>query len=117
VFAPVQGNEPVDVTTSFFHVIKDAKPQARSALLLSASDELIKAIVECAINTLKDSHKLSKDEKSKLKRNKNCLRELVNPKISFKSKRKLLIQKGGFIFPVLTTILSGVIGTQISSKC
>jgi hypothetical protein len=100
----------------FLHVIKDAKPQARRALLLSASDELIKAIVECAINTLNGNHKLSKDEKSRLKRYKNRLRELVNPKISFKCKRKLLIQKGGFIVPLLTTILSGVIGSLISSN-
>ena len=36
----------------FLHVLKDAKPQARRALLASASDDVIKAIVECAINTL-----------------------------------------------------------------
>jgi hypothetical protein len=40
----------------------------------------------------------------------------VNPKISFKSKRKILIQKGGFVDPLLTTILSGVIGTIISNN-
>ena len=37
---------------NFLHVLKDAKPQARRALLATADDELIKAIVECAINTL-----------------------------------------------------------------
>jgi len=47
----------------FLHVLKDAKTQARSALLTSASDELIKAIVECAINILNGNHKLNKDEK------------------------------------------------------
>jgi hypothetical protein len=72
--------------------------------------------VECASNTLNGNHKSSKEEKNNLKRYKNRLREIVNPKISFKSKRKLLIQKGGFIVPLLTTILSGVIGTLISSN-
>ena len=47
----------------FLHVLKDAKPQARRALLSSASDELIKAIVECAINTLHGNHKLSEEVK------------------------------------------------------
>jgi hypothetical protein len=37
----------------YLHVLKDAEPQARRALLASASDELLKVIVECAINTLK----------------------------------------------------------------
>jgi len=36
----------------FLHVLKDAKAQTRRAFLASASDFLIKAIVECAINTL-----------------------------------------------------------------
>ena len=98
----------------FLHV-KDAKPQARRALLASASDDLIKAIVECAINTLNCNHKLTKDEKSKLQKYKNRLRALVNPKISFKSKRKLLIQNGWFIVPLLTTVLSGVTGTLINN--
>jgi len=100
----------------FLHVLKDAKPQARRVLLTSASDELIKAIVECAINTLNGNHKLTKDEKSKLSKYKNRLRALVNPKISFKSKRKLLVQKGGFIVPLLTSILSSVIGAIVSKN-
>jgi len=36
----------------FIQVLKDVKPQARRALIVSANSELIKAIVECAINTL-----------------------------------------------------------------
>jgi len=100
----------------FLHVLKDAKPKARLALLASASDDLIKAIVECGINTLNDNHKLTKDEKSKLHKYKNRLRALVNPEVSVKSKRKLLIQKGGFIVPLLTTILLGVIGALINNN-
>jgi hypothetical protein len=75
---------------------------------------LIKAIVECAINTLNGNHKLTKDEKSKMSKYKNRLRALVNPKISFKSKRKLLVQNGGFIVPLLTSIMSSVIGAIVS---
>jgi hypothetical protein len=77
---------------------------------------LIKAIVECAINTLNGNHKLSKEEKSKLSKYKNRSRALIDPKVSFKSKRKLLTQKGGFIVPLLTSILSGVIGTLINNN-
>jgi len=70
----------------FLHVLKGAKPQARRALLASADDELIKAIVECVINTLTGYRKLTIDEKNKLKKYKNLLRALVNPIFSFKSK-------------------------------
>jgi len=47
----------------FLHVLRDAKPQARRTLLASADDDLIKVIVECAINTLNGNHKLTRDEK------------------------------------------------------
>ena len=52
----------------FPHVLQDAKPQARRALLVSAEDELINAKVECALNTLNWNHKLIKEEQSKLKK-------------------------------------------------
>ena len=84
----------------FLHVLKSAKPLARRALLASADDELIKALVECAINTLNGNHILKKEEKSKLSKYKGRLRALVNPKISFKNKRKHLIQKDGFRVPL-----------------
>jgi len=100
----------------FLHVLKDAKPQARRALLTSASDDFITAIVECAINTLNKNHKLNKQEKSKLSKYENRLRALIEPKVSFKSKRKHSIQKGGFIVILLTSILSGVIGTLINNR-
>jgi hypothetical protein len=51
----------------FLHVLKNAKPQAKHTLLASADDELVQAIVECALNTLNGNHKLTKEEKSNLK--------------------------------------------------
>jgi len=99
----------------FLHVIKGAKQQDRRALLASADVELIKNIVECDINTLNGNHKVSKDEKGKLKKNKNRLLELLNPKIRFKSNRKHLVQKGGFVVPLLPSIFSDVIGTIINT--
>lgn len=66
----------------FLHDLKDSKPQARRALLTSASDDLIKATVGCNINTLNGNPKLSKEEKGKLSKYKSRLRALVYPKIS-----------------------------------
>jgi len=100
----------------FLQALKNAKPQAGRPLLASAIDDIIKAIVECAINILNGNHKLTKDEKSNLRKYKNRLRALVNSKISFKRKRKLLNKKGGFIVPLLTSILSGVMGTLINNN-
>ena len=47
---------------------------------------------------------------------KNRLPALVNPKTSFKNKRKLLIQRGGFIVQSPTSIFSSVIGAIINNS-
>ena len=65
MFAPVRGNEPVEISATFPSLIKETKPQARRELLASADDDLIKGIVECVINTLNRNDKLTKDEKIK----------------------------------------------------
>jgi len=57
----------------FLHVLKDAKPQTRHALHTSADDDIIKAVVECAINTLNGNYKLTKEDKSILSKYKNFL--------------------------------------------
>ena len=98
----------------FLHFLKDAKPQARRALLASADDELKKAIVECALNKFNGNNKLTKEEQ--IKKYENCLLALKDPKISFKSKRKILVQKGLFIVPLLAIVLSDVIGSIISNN-
>jgi len=64
IFAPLQVDDSIEVTTTLASRHKNAKPQARRALLAFADDDVIKAIVECAINTLNRSHKLSRDEKN-----------------------------------------------------
>jgi len=47
---------------------------------------------------------------------KNLLCALANTKVNFKSKRTLLVEKGGFIVPLLTTILSSEIGALINNS-
>lgn len=98
----------------FLHVLRNAKPQARRALITSVNDGLLKAIIECAIDTLNGNYKLTKDEESKLQIYKKWLCALLNPKIIFNIKRNLLIQEGGFIVSLLITVLSGVIGALIN---
>jgi hypothetical protein len=99
----------------FLHVLKTVSLKLRRALILHAGDELIKALTECVINTLNGNHKMSHKVKKHLSTHKTYLRKLNNPKVGPKGKRKVLAQKGGFLIPLLTSILSGVIGNLINS--
>ena len=93
------------------YVLNKAQPKLRKAILQTAPNELIKAICEITLNILADNHKICNKSKTKLKKYKTQLRELVKPSRSLASKRKVLIQKGGSFLPILlTSILSGIIG-------
>ena len=56
VFTPVKVTNLLNSQLQILHFLKDAKPLARRALLASADDELITAIVGCAIKTLNGNH-------------------------------------------------------------
>jgi hypothetical protein len=90
------------------HVLKTAKPKLRGAILKEADKELILAIVECALNVLNGNCKLRECIKHKLRKHKKILRRLIDRSEKISSKRKHIIQKGGFLIPLLSAVLSGL---------
>ena len=90
------------------HVLKTADPKLRKAILKNANSELILSIVECALNVLNGNCKISECTKRKLGKHKKVLRDFCK-KASISKKRKLVIQKGGFLIPLLSAILPSLI--------
>lgn len=86
----------------------------RKAILLNADDELIKTIVECVINTLNGNHTTTAQTRTHLGKFKHCLRKICNPRVPLPQKRKIIIQKGGFLGVLLSSILSGLIGRLLN---
>lgn len=98
----------------FLHVLKKCNPQTRKALLKVCSPEVIKTLCEISLNTLNGNNIISKHCKRKLKKYKRELRSLACSKLRLSSKRKILVQKGGFLPVLIGTILSGLIGQIIN---
>jgi hypothetical protein len=72
----------------------------RITILKKADPKLILAICEVIYNILEGNVPLNRSEKEILSKDKKILRKLVEKnKITYK--KKLLIQKGGFILPLL----------------
>lgn len=92
------------------YILKDCKPKLRKALVENADNGLIKTINEIAFNTLNGNNTIDNKTKVKLKKYKKQMRCLTCPKRSIASKRKLLIQNGGFLPTLIASILSGIIG-------
>lgn len=98
------------------HVLKNCNPQLRKALLKASGPEVIKTLCEISLNTLNGNNKITKDCKRKLKKYKKELRSLACPKLKLTSKRKILVQKGGFLPVLIGSVLSGLIGQIINQK-
>lgn len=95
----------------FLSVITRCSPHLRKAILSQASPELVKTITECLYNGLK-----RKDVKHKKKLS-GILHRLVRRRTSLNTKRKTLVQAGGFLplilGPILASVLGGIAGKLI----
>lgn len=93
------------------YVLKKCTPQLQRAVLKNCPDEIIETIVEIVLNILHGVHKISTSTKQNLRKYKLELRKIVSPSTTLASKRKVLVQEGGAILPIiLSTVLSGLIG-------
>lgn len=83
----------------------------RKALLETADSKLVRHICECALNVLIGNVPLQKTQKSRLRRHANTLRKLAEPSVSLSKKKKIIVQRGGF----LPALLAPIIGTLLAS--
>lgn len=88
----------------------------RASFLRGADDKFIRCICECVFNTLRGNVPLEPSEKNRLTKYKTTLRRVAAKRGNWKNKRKLLVQRGGFlpyiIVPILTALLSRIIGLK-----
>lgn len=89
-------------------VLKRAKPKLRRAILEKSDKALVLAIAECALNVLNGNCKLSKCTIRNLRKYKNSLRQVVDKSQKLDTKRRFIIQKGGFFIPLLSAVLTGL---------
>jgi hypothetical protein len=88
--------------------LKKATPKRRKCILENCSPQLVDCLAECASNCLNNGLPLEKAQFAKLKRYKKILRQIASKKVSRKTKKKHLVQKGGFIVPLITAVLSAL---------
>lgn len=93
-------------------ILSKADPALRQSIIKKANCTLIRGICEVAENTLQGNVPLKPNQKSKLCRHKKILRKLVKKGEKWQKKKKILMQKGGAILPL---ILGPLLGTLLSS--
>ena len=97
----------------YLKILAKCQKKMRNSIINGANKDLIHCLCECIYNTLKGNVELKDDDKTKLIKYKNSLRKLL-VKNSLKEKKKILIQKGGFLQILLPSVISGL-ATILSS--
>jgi len=98
------------------YVLKRAKTKLRNAIISNSDDELVKTLIEIVLNTLQGNHRLTNKHLNLLKRYKNVLRKISCSKRTIKATRKVLIQKGGFLPILISSLLAGVFGKLLENE-
>ena len=89
-------------------LLQKANKIQRAKLLEIFPAEIVKLLSECALNILKGTVVLKKDQKKKLRRYRQKLHTLVDKQVP-QEKKKKVIQSGGFLPAILGTILGPLI--------
>src|SRR5215510_2409067 len=89
-------------------LLSKATPELRKAIISKCGPELLKCISEVAVNVLKGNVQLSSCSKKKLKKHRGQIRKVADKKVSAATKKKILVQKGGFLLPLLSAVLPAI---------
>ena len=97
--------------------ISRMKEKDGKKFIATCDKDVIHCICECSKNLLKGNLPLKQCQLKSLSRHKHLLRELALKKTTL-SKRKKILQKGGFLhllIPTLVSSLSGLVGNLIGN--
>ena len=92
-----------------WHILKALQKgttKQRRAILATCDNKLLLALCEILSNVLSGTIKLSPSVKSKLKKFGTLIRKVADKKVKNSVKKKILVQKGGFLPLVLAPALS-----------
>ena len=97
---------------TLIQALKSADPKLRVAILRSASDDFIKAIIEVALNVLSGNVNLPPAAVNRLRGHRTSLRNLAKccGKTGVKRARKQLVKQKGGIIPFLIPVIAGFAG-------
>ena len=86
-------------------VLKTADPKLRKAIISNCNEELVNCISECVLNVLNGNIKLTVCKTRKLKKHNAALCMVVDRHVPLYDKKKLLVQRRGFLLPSLSAVL------------
>ena len=109
----------VERQVHLLQAIAEGHPQVVKAILRGADNDLIKCLAECALNLLRGNIVLTPDEKTKLIKYRQKIRNIAGKKQTLKDKHKT-IQTGGLaaalLAPLMKPLIAPLVGKLITSS-
>lgn len=93
---------------NYLCLLSNCKNKLRRAIVSNSNREQIYSVCECILNVSNGNVKLSKDDFAKLKKYNKNFKSLLDRKSNLKEKKKLLIQRGGFLQFLIPAVISGI---------
>jgi len=97
-------------------VLKTAEPRLRKAIISNCNKELANCISECVLNVLNGNIKLTCCKARNLQKQKAALRKVSERHVSLSGKKKIIVQRGGFLLPLLGAVLPSIANLILRSK-
>lgn len=95
-------------------VLRHLNKNQRASFLRTADEKFIRCICECVFNVLIGNVALERREKNRLSKYKTTLRRIATKRGNWKNKRKLLVQRGGFLSYIIAPLLEALFSRIIS---
>ena len=86
------------------HVLKTAELKLRKAIILNCKRELVNSVSACVLNVLNGNIKLTRCNTRKHRKHKAALRKVADKRVPLSTKKKIIVQRGGFLLPLLSAV-------------
>lgn len=87
------------------HVLKSVQSKLHKALIPNSDKELVIFISQCVLNILNCNIALTSCNTRKLRKHKIAHLELVDKHVSLSGKKRLIVQRMGFLLHLLVSVL------------
>ena len=88
------------------HVLKTAQTKLRKAFISNLESDNENCISECVLNAPNGNIALTGCDSRKRRKQKQALRKLFDRQVPLPGKKRLIVQRGGFVLPLLPAVLS-----------
>ena len=101
-------NKRFEKNRKLLEIVGECKKKLRNSIILNSDNDFILTIIECVLNIMNGNVNLNDENFKILKPYNKTLKKLIKKKISLNNKRKIIVQKGGFLQFLIPAIISAV---------